>query len=186
MRPAVFVDFQGTIGGGGTDSIENLTLYPFSARAIGRLNRLGLIVIGITNQSHISKGKLTWALYEESLARIQADLKAQGAYFDEVYCCPHSDEDECSCKKPLTGMVEQACARFSIDPAKSYVIGDMGMSDMVLAKNIGARGILVLTGAGQGSLGEYRHTWQDCEPWAVAGDILEAADKIAAALSFGR
>lgn len=55
---------------------------------------------------------------------------------------------------------------------------NMGMSDMVLARNIGAKGILVLTGVGKGSLDEYRHTWQDTEPYFVADNLLAAAGYI--------
>ena len=63
---------------------------------------------------------------------------------------------------------------FAIDIKKSYVIGDMGMSDMVLAKNIGAKGVLVLTGVGKGSLNEFRHTWKDVEASYIAEDVFEA------------
>lgn len=48
------------------------------------------------------------------------------------------------------------------------------MTDMVLAKNIGAKGILVLTGVGKGSRNEYRHTWKDVEASFIADNILEA------------
>jgi phosphoglycolate phosphatase-like HAD superfamily hydrolase len=50
----------------------------------------------------------------------------------------------------------------------------MGMADMALAKNINAKGILVLTGVGKGSLNEYRYTWKDVEADYVASDVLEA------------
>lgn len=45
---------------------------------------------------------------------------------------------------------------------------------MALAKNINAKGILVLTGVGKGSLNEYRYTWKDVEADYVASDVLEA------------
>ncbi len=178
MRIAAFIDFQGTLGGGGTDDIKSLEFYPFSIPAIKALNKNKILVIGITNQSHISKGELTWCDYYEKLALLKSQLAEQGAYFDAVYCCPHSNNDNCRCKKPSTGMVEQACNDFIIDVKNSYVIGDMGMSDMLLAKNIGAKGILVLTGVGTGSLNEYRHTWVDYDAYYIANDILEATNKI--------
>ena len=178
MKIAAFIDFQGTLGGGGTDDIRSLVLFPFSAEAIRELNVHGVLVIGITNQSHISKGELTWDEYNEKLKSLKGELYLGNAHFDAGYCCPHMDSDHCGCKKPLTGMVDAACKDFTIDLKNSYVIGDMGMSDMVLARNIGAKGILVLTGVGKGSLGEYRHTWQDTEPYFVADNLLAAADYI--------
>lgn len=179
MKIAAFIDFQGTLGGGGLDDIRSLDLFPFSAEAIKKLNGHDVLAIGITNQSHLSKGELTWREYTEKLHALQDELALHdGAHLDAVYCCPHMDSDHCGCRKPLTGMVDAACADFEIDLAKSYVIGDMGMSDMVLARNIGAKGILVLTGVGKGSLHEYRHTWQDVAPYCVADTLLDAVTQI--------
>ena len=180
MKIAIFIDFQGTIGGEGTDDIRSLTLYPYTAKAIQKLNASKLLVIGLTNQSHISKGALTWDEYLSKLESLESELLQSDAHFDVVYCCPHTQDDHCTCKKPLPGMVDRACAEFDIDISRSYVVGDMGMSDMVLAKNIGAKGILVLTGVGRGSLAEYRHTWQNCEAYRVVENIAEAVDMIIA------
>jgi histidinol phosphatase-like enzyme len=75
-------------------------------------------------------------------------------------------------------MVDEARSVFDIDLHNSYVIGDMGASDMLLAKNIGAKGILVLTGVGKGSLHEYRYTWEDYEAYYIAENVWEAVNKI--------
>ena len=50
----------------------------------------------------------------------------------------------------------------------------MGMNDIVMAKNAGATGVLVLTGVGKGSLNEYRYTWKGYEADYVAENILDA------------
>ena len=178
MRIAAFIDFQGTLGGGGLDDIRSLAFYPFSIEAIKRLNDNGVLVIGITNQSHIAEGKLTWDDYTEKLSSLEKELNRNQAHFDAVYCCPHQSSDKCGCKKPLPGMVDMACKKFEIDLKKSYVIGDMGMADMVLAHNVGAKGILVLTGLGKGSMGEYRHTWEGVEPYYIADNLLGAVNRI--------
>ncbi|PNT94058.1 hypothetical protein CDQ83_11420 [Clostridium thermosuccinogenes] len=178
MKKAAFIDFQGTLGGKGTDGIRSLDFYPFSIEAIKKLNDNDILVIGITNQSHISKGELTWDEYNEKLNSLKEELKNHNAYFDAAYCCPHTNSDNCNCKKPLTGMIDAACKEFEIDVKGSYVIGDMGMSDMILAKNIGTKGILVLTGVEKGSLNEYRHTWKDVEPYFIAENALKAVHRI--------
>jgi histidinol-phosphate phosphatase family protein len=179
VKIAAFIDFQGTLGGGGIDDIRSLDLFSFSKEAIKKLNEHDVLTIGITNQSHISKGELTWDEYNDKLKSLKDELFLHGnAHFDAVYCCPHVHSDHCKCKKPLTGMVDEACRDFEIDLMKSYVIGDMGKSDMVLAHNIGAKGILVLTGVGKGSLNEYRHTWQNIEPYYVADNLLDAVNQI--------
>ena len=178
IKVAAFLDLQGTLGGSGIDDIRSLEFYTFSVEAIKKLNDNSILVIGITNQSHIGKGNLTWEEYEKGLARLKNKLSNNDARFDATYCCPHVREDNCECKKPKTGLIDSAKKDFDINVEKSYVVGDMGMNDMILAKNIGAKGILVLTGAGKGSMNEYRHTWQDIEPDFVAENVLEAVNYI--------
>jgi len=175
---AAFIDFQGTLGGSGVDDITTLNFYPFSISAIKKLNINGILIIGITNQSRISKGEFTWDEYLEKLHRLKEALSSSNAYFYAVYCCPHQREDSCGCKKPKTGMIDTALSNFDIDIKNSFVVGDMGMPDMVLAKNIGAKSILVLTGVGKCSLYEYKSTWQDIEPNFVAKDLLDAVNHI--------
>ena len=63
---------------------------------------------------------------------------------------------------------------FDLDLLKSYVVGDVGAWDIVLARSVNAKGILVRTGLGESSLGEYRHTWADIEPDFIAQDVLDA------------
>jgi len=116
--------------------------------------------------------------YERELARVEVSLAQANARLDAVYCCPHDRADDCLCKKPKTGMITQACQDFAIDMPHSYVIGDMGMNDIVLARNAGMLGILVLTGAGQGSMGAFRHTWAGYAADFVAADVLAAAQII--------
>ena len=175
---AVFLDFQGTLGGSGIDDIRSLDFYPFSVEAIKKLNDNGILAIGITNQSHIGKGNLTWEEYEKELTCLKNQLANSDARFDAIYCCPHVREDNCDCKKPKAGLIDSAKKDFDISIEKSYVVGDMGMNDMKLAQNIGAKAILVLTGAGKGSMNEYRHTWENIEPDFIAENVLEAVNYI--------
>ena len=175
---AAFIDFQGTLGGSGVDDISTFDFYPFSIEAIKKLNDSGVLVLGITNQSRITRGHLSLNDYETRISRLKNELSVHHANFDAVYCCPHQRSDECSCKKPRTGMIESAQKEFDINIQNSYVIGDMGMNDIVLARNIGAKAILVLTGVGKSSLNEYRHKWQNVEPDYIAENVLEAAEYI--------
>lgn len=174
MNKAVFLDVQGTLGGGGLDDISTFSFFPCAIEAIKMLNANDILAIAITNQSHIAKGLLTMVDFNKKITNMQAELERNNARLDAVYCCPHGDQDNCACRKPLTGMVEQAKADFNIDLRASFVVGDMGSSDMVLAKTAGAKGVLVLTGIGQGSLTTFRHTWSGYEADHVAQDVLDA------------
>lgn len=71
-------------------------------------------------------------------------------------------------------MLTKAQGDFNVKLAECYVIGDMGASDMVMANAVGAKGVLVRTGVGEGSLTDFRHTWLDVDPDYVADNVLEA------------
>ncbi|GKU26645.1 D-glycero-alpha-D-manno-heptose-1,7-bisphosphate 7-phosphatase [Clostridium folliculivorans] len=171
---AAFIDLQGTLGGTGIDDITDFEFYPFSIEAVKLLNENGILAIVITNQSNISRGIISQRDFDYKINMLSNQLADRGAYFDEVYCCSHTREDCCSCKKPLPGLIEDAVKKHDIDLKNSYVIGDMGMNDIVLARNAGTKGILVMTGVGKGSLSEYRHTWQEYDADYIAEDVLEA------------
>lgn len=177
-KRAVFLDLQGTLGGEGLGDVRDFEFYVFAPAAVRLLNESGFLAIVITNQSHIGKGLFTYEEYERRLSEIRGSLAKQGAYVDAVYCCPHTQDDGCDCKKPLPGLVEQAVQKFGIDVSQSYLVGDMGMTDMVLADTCGAKGILVRTGVGEGSLGEFRYTWAEVEPVYVADNVLDAIEWI--------
>jgi histidinol-phosphate phosphatase family protein len=172
---AVFYDLQGTLGGDGLGDIMEFRFYENSIKAIKLLNEYSIPVIIVTNQSRIAKGHLTMEDFNNKLEKLKEELTESGAHFDAVYCCPHDRKDNCQCKKPLTGMLLQASREFGITLYDSYVVGDMGMSDMVMATTVGAKAILVLTGVGQGNLTTFRHTWEGIEPDYIAEDALEAA-----------
>ena len=87
---AVFLDFQGTLGGNGIDDIMSLDFYPFSVEAIKKLNDNDILVIGITNQSHIAKGELTWEEYEKKLQQLKNELSNNNAHFDAIGTIPPS------------------------------------------------------------------------------------------------
>lgn len=177
-QAAVYLDFQGTLGGTGVDDILTFDFYPCSIAAIRALNGAGVLAIGTTNHSHIARGLVNMEQYEQRLELLRRQLADSGAWLDAVYMCPHGREDTCTCKKPAIGMIDAARRDFDIDRQREYVVGDMGMNDIVMAHNAGAKGILVLTGVGQGSLCVYRHTWAGLQAEYVAPDVLEAVNWI--------
>lgn len=179
-RKAVFVDLQGTLGGESLGDIRGFSFYPFSISAIKLLNENNLLVIVVTNQSRISKGCFTYTEFAERLDGLKRQLAARGARFDGVYCCPHRKVDNCSCMKPSPKMLLQAQEDLTLNLTQSYVVGDDGTKDIVMARSAGCRAILVRTGLGDRSLTEYRDLWADLEPDFIAADILDAASRIVA------
>src|SRR5713101_1275098 len=147
----VFLDRDGTINEevDFLSSSDELHLIEGSAKAIREANQLGLKVFVITNQSGIARGFLT----EQQLIKIHDHLIKMlndlGAHIDAIYYCPHHPELGeapyrilCDCRKPKTGMLQQAVKQFGINLAKSFVIGDR-MIDVQTAQAAGAASILV-------------------------------------------
>lgn len=178
MKKAIFYDLQGTLGGDATASIEQFEPYHFSREALSLAKQKGFINIIITNQSKIGKGILTVEIYEREARRILNYFNQNENLIDDFLCCPHKSEDNCDCKKPRIGLIQKCIEKYSLDISSSYVIGDMGKNEIIMAHNAGCKGILVLTGGGKDSLGKFRDTWKDHDADIIATDVLDAITRI--------
>ncbi len=183
--PAVFLDRDGTIieEVGYVNHLERVRLYPWSAEAIGKVNRAGVPVIAVTNQSGVARGYFTEELVRQVHEEIARELALHQARVDAFYYCPHHPNArleayrvDCDCRKPRTGMLEQAVKEFAIDLAQSYVVGD-SYRDMELGFKAGARTILVMTGYGRGEYEFQRSRWP-LQPDHVAENLLAAVEII--------
>ncbi|MCD6307104.1 MAG: HAD family hydrolase [Deltaproteobacteria bacterium] len=181
-KPAVFMDRDGTINEqmGYINHITRFILLPGSAEAIRLLNSHGFLTIVVSNQSGVARGYFPIDLVHEVHRRLQQFLQQEGAVLDAILFCPHYPNGKvpeysktCACRKPRTGMIEEACRQFSIDMANSFVVGDR-CTDMELAARAGLKGILVRTGYGLGDL-EYVMPNFPYRPFHVADDLLDAA-----------
>lgn len=176
-RGAVFLDRDGTINVdvGHMNALEKFALIPGSAAAIAQLNRRGIPVFIITNQSGVARGMFTEGFVGDVHRHLQALLAEEGGSFDAAYYCPHHpDFMPCGCRKPAMGMIEKAIAEHAIDLSRSYIVGDKPI-DMALAQG-GAKGILVQTGYGKQSLIEMMKS--EVRPDHVAEDLARAVDWI--------
>ena len=153
---AVFIDRDGTLIDevGYLDRVERVALYPWSIDAVRVLNRAGLRVVMVTNQSGVARGLFSEAAVDGVHGRIAALLAEGGARVDAYYYCPHHPDGtvaeyarRCDCRKPGRGLVDRAVAEFGIDPSRSFVVGDRWL-DVELATRVGARSVLVRTGYG--------------------------------------
>lgn len=104
------------------------------------LKQQGYLLIGISNQSGVARG-----LIKEDFVKKINGIFVEKYGFDGFYYCPHHPEERCSCRKPEPGLLLRAAHDFGVDLRKSFVIGDRDL-DMRLARTVGAKGILVMTG----------------------------------------
>ena len=186
-RPAVFLDRDGTLN---VDHpfiarAADLHLNPGAGAALKRLREAGFLLIVVTNQPVIARGEATWDELADIHHKLAWELGKAGAFIDALYFCPHHPDAgfpgevpelkiACDCRKPATGLIDQACRDFAIDRAASWMVGD-STRDVELARRAGLRSVLVRTGNG-GEDGRYGARADH----AVA-DIAAAAELIAQA-----
>ena len=180
---AVFLDRDGTIieEVGYLDRPERVELYPFSADAIRALNRAGLCIVMVTNQSGVARGFFSEAVVHAVHDHIERLLAEAGAHIDAYYYCPHHPDGKvaeyaraCDCRKPARGLVDRAVRELGIDPARSFAVGDRWL-DVALAREVGAAGVLVRTGYG---LTEEQRPVKGLAPDAVVDNLAAAASWI--------
>ncbi|HUU34563.1 MAG TPA: HAD family hydrolase [Vicinamibacterales bacterium] len=156
LRPAVFLDRDGNLNEdvGYLSEFSQLTFYPWAVDAVRLLNRAGYLVVMVTNQGGIGRRMIRPEFVPALHAEIDRRLALGGARVDAWYYCPHHPEalvdqlrSACRCRKPETGMVDDAARDLGIDLVRSWVIGDK-WSDVQLGERMGGRSILVRTGWG--------------------------------------
>lgn len=164
---AVFIDRDGTIGG--TDDVVypgEFELFPFTKEAINMLKEREVKIFSFTNQPGISRGEASREDFIKELS---------GFGFDEIFICPHGENEECNCRKPRTGLLEIAAIKNNLNLHQCVVIGDR-WSDMLAAAQAGLMKILVLTGAGNDAICKYKDKWIGYEPDYIAKNILDAVN----------
>jgi imidazoleglycerol-phosphate dehydratase/histidinol-phosphatase len=163
----VFVDRDGTLieepADEKVDRIDKIRLMPGVIPALIDLRRAGLKLVMVTNQDGLGTASLPTKDFEAA-HRFMLDLFAsQGIVFDAVFVCPHYKHEDCGCRKPKLGMVEEYVRAHPLDPARSFMVGDRD-TDLEFADELGIAGLRVLVNGAAG------HSWP-----SIAARILGAA-----------
>jgi len=164
VQKAVFLDRDGTIieDVGYLNNFNELKIFEGAPENFQRLKKAGFKLIGVTNQSGIARGLIKEDFVKGSNAYLQRTLGV-----DDFYYCPHHPDDKCQCRKPKPMLLHKAKLKHRINLKASYVIGDKTL-DVLLAKAVGAKGILVLTG----------HNRESEHADFIAKDLSDAVDWI--------
>jgi D-glycero-D-manno-heptose 1,7-bisphosphate phosphatase len=118
-----------------------------SLEAIARLNQHGYRVVVATNQSGIGRGLFDMPTLNAIHDKMHKACALVGARIDAVFFCPHTSENNCSCRKPKSGMMEEIAARYNTSLTGVPAVGD-SLRDLQAAAALGAQPYLVLTGKG--------------------------------------
>jgi len=159
LTRAVFLDRDGVINPyishpefGTVDSparASDFSLCPGVGEAINRLNRLGLLVVVVSNQPGIAKRKFTLSHLNAITTKMSASVRSMGGKIDAVYYCRHHPDSllpfyrkVCECRKPKPGLLLMAASDCNIDITGSYTVGD-GVTDILAGAAVGTTTILV-------------------------------------------
>lgn len=104
------------------------------------LHNLGYLLIVVTNQPDVSRGRITL----ESVEAIHKFLQKK-LLLDKIMVCYHDNNDKCDCRKPKPGLLLEAAAEFNIDMQKSFMVGDR-WSDIEAGKRAGCKTIYIDSG----------------------------------------
>lgn len=88
----------------------------------------------VTNQSGIGRGYYSQEAFDTLTEWMVKTLHEKSITIKEVQYCPHTPEDNCHCRKPETGMINEILKKYPIDLEHSWMIGDK-QSDIDLARN---------------------------------------------------
>jgi D-glycero-D-manno-heptose 1,7-bisphosphate phosphatase len=148
---AVFLDRDGVVN---EASVRDGKPYPprdfseliltYGARAaLEELKREGFLLIVVTNQPDVARGKTNRADVDEINAELAAVLP-----LDAIEVCEHDDNAQCDCRKPKPGMILRAGERLGLDLAGSFMVGDR-WRDIEAGRRAGCRTILIGNGYGE-------------------------------------
>ena len=190
---AVFLDRDGVINSyacgndlGTIDSPahpDQFALLSGAAESIAKLNQAGLLVIVVSNQPGVAKGRFSSASLEAITDKMRILVGQGGGQLDAIYYCPHHPEGRvdafrkrCNCRKPLAGLFEKAAREWNIDLENSYTVGD-GIVDILAGHRAGTKTIFV---SARKCYVCSELTRQNAWPDWVVGNLPEAAELILA------
>lgn len=175
---AVFIDRDGTINVDVhyLDDPDKFEMYPSVGEGVKKLKENGFRIIVITNQSGIARGYFT----EKQLSNIHEKMKKEFQRFnvvlDGIYYCSHHPDDNCNCRKPNTGLFENAINEHNINAKKSYMLGDK-ILDIGAGKKIGARTVFIPEPHKREEFISKKNEWE-YNPDYIADDFMDAVEWI--------
>ena len=176
IKKVVFLDRDGVINRDSPDYIRSWAEFEFlpgSLKALRMLSEAGYCLIVITNQSMIRRGMVPLSVLEDMHRRMKAAVIEAGGRIFDIFFCPHRPDENCDCRKPKPGMIEQACRRHGIVPAAGVMVGD-NAKDILCGRNAGCAAT-VLVRTGNAARAEKELADRKVRPDAVVDDLLAAA-----------
>jgi len=142
----VLLDRDGVINqrvkNGYVTSWSQFQFLPRTLRALRLLGEAGYEILVVSNQACVGKGLLSSDELDSITRKFLLEVALCGGNIAQVYYCRHREEDRCTCRKPLPGLIIRARLEHGFLPAQTYLIGD-SPSDIAAATAAGCPSILI-------------------------------------------
>jgi imidazoleglycerol-phosphate dehydratase / histidinol-phosphatase len=185
MKKALFIDRDGTLireaPDEQVDTLEKLEFMPKVFRNLYRIRQnTDLELVIVSNQDGLGTEVYPEKDYNLVQSKMLKAFENEGITFDDILIDKTFPHENALTRKPNTGLLKKYM-KGDYDLANSFVIGDR-LSDIQLAKNIGAKGILIGSGFGIPGSG----LTQNSELKTVCVLVTEDWDKIYEFLMLGK
>ena len=151
MNQALFLDRDGVIIENRSNYVRtwsDVSFFPQVLSTLKKIESSKYKIFIITNQSAVGRGIMSQEAAVAINKGVVNEIISAGGRIDGIYMCPHTPDDNCSCRKPQPGMIMEAADAFSLDLSHSILIGD-ALSDIIAGQTAGVgTNILVNTGRG--------------------------------------
>ena len=114
-----------------------LIVVPDAGALLTQLKQKGFLLIVVTNQPDVRRGKTSLAQVQQIHGKLLTQLP-----LDDFFVCLHDDQDACACRKPLPGLIQEAALKYHVQVETSYLIGDR-WRDIDAGVAAGCRTILI-------------------------------------------
>jgi len=144
----IILDRDGTINEDRDDFVKTPDEWvpiPGALEAISRLNHAGWHVVVASNQSGLGRGLFDMGTLNAMHVKMNQALARHGGRVDAVFFCPHTPEENCSCRKPLPGLLALIGERYGVNLAAVPMVGD-SLRDLLAGRAAGCPTHLVCTG----------------------------------------
>ena len=145
-KKVLFIDRDGTLieepADFQIDSLSKLRLVRDAIPALLQLRDAGYAFVMVSNQDGLGTKSFPEPSFREPHEFLRTLLASQGVTFEAEFICPHFAADNCVCRKPKTGLLDDYLRANTLDRDNSFVIGDRE-TDLELARNIGVKGLRI-------------------------------------------
>ena len=176
MKKVIFIDRDGVINlyPGDFKYVSSVSEFKFlagSKEALVKLYKSGYKIFVISNQAGVTKGFYSRKTLDDITKLLTTEVESAGGHIEKVLYCIHTDEQNCECRKPKTGLLKEALSFAGADVSHIFFIGD-SVRDIKTGKAAGCKTILVLSGK---ETCENRAHWE-VQPDFVAENLLTATE----------